>query len=177
MCSPCSVSACICVSTQVRTSLHGLPTRWRPLQKVQCHKNQRLVTKTWRIHTCQVKLRHPHVVYCLIHSFPLPVCVPEAQTFGTMLVAYGYIYPLQNHRKLVMCNDTSLYRFQVKLNPCFFFAASNWNQCCWLINITGGCSSLTKDSLTDCVKTTTAAINISSCTARCWCLDIIIVSC
>uniref|UniRef100_A0A3Q3WJI6 Uncharacterized protein n=1 Tax=Mola mola TaxID=94237 RepID=A0A3Q3WJI6_MOLML len=38
----------------------------------------------------------------------------EAQAFGTMLVAYGYIYPLQNHRKLIMCNDTSLYRFQVK---------------------------------------------------------------
>ncbi|XP_008284820.1 regulator of G-protein signaling 9-like [Stegastes partitus] len=38
----------------------------------------------------------------------------EAQAFGTMLVAYGYIYPLQNHKKLVMCNDTSLYRFQVE---------------------------------------------------------------
>uniref|UniRef100_A0A3P8S8K2 Regulator of G protein signaling 9a n=1 Tax=Amphiprion percula TaxID=161767 RepID=A0A3P8S8K2_AMPPE len=25
---------------------------------------------------------------------------PEAQTFSTMLVAYGYIYPLQNHKKL-----------------------------------------------------------------------------
>lgn len=41
---------------------------------------------------------------------------PEAQAFGTMLVAYGYVYPLQNHRKLVMCNDATLYRFQVKLN-------------------------------------------------------------
>uniref|UniRef100_A0A665TZX3 Regulator of G protein signaling 9a n=1 Tax=Echeneis naucrates TaxID=173247 RepID=A0A665TZX3_ECHNA len=38
----------------------------------------------------------------------------EAHVFGTMLVAYGYIYPLQNHKKLVMSNDTSLYRFQVK---------------------------------------------------------------
>uniref|UniRef100_A0A7N6A534 Regulator of G protein signaling 9a n=1 Tax=Anabas testudineus TaxID=64144 RepID=A0A7N6A534_ANATE len=33
----------------------------------------------------------------------------EAHAFGTMLVAYGYIYPLQNHKKLVMCNDASLY--------------------------------------------------------------------
>uniref|UniRef100_A0A3B4WZD6 Regulator of G protein signaling 9a n=1 Tax=Seriola lalandi dorsalis TaxID=1841481 RepID=A0A3B4WZD6_SERLL len=47
----------------------------------------------------------------------------EAHVFGTMLVAYGYIYPLQNHKKLVMCNDTSLYRFQVKLNTCFLIPA------------------------------------------------------
>lgn len=39
----------------------------------------------------------------------------EAQVFGTMLVAYGYIYPIQNHKKLHMCNDGSLYRFQVPL--------------------------------------------------------------
>uniref|UniRef100_A0A3Q3BA62 G protein gamma domain-containing protein n=1 Tax=Kryptolebias marmoratus TaxID=37003 RepID=A0A3Q3BA62_KRYMA len=45
---------------------------------------------------------------------------PEAQVFGTMLVAYGFIYPLQNHKKLVMCNDSSLYRFQVQLNPHLF---------------------------------------------------------
>lgn len=50
----------------------------------------------------------------LFHLFPLHVCVSEAQAFGTMLVAYGYIYPLQNHKKLVMCNDASLYRYQVK---------------------------------------------------------------
>lgn len=70
------------------------------------------------------------VIYCLTYEFPLLVCVPEAEVFGTMLVAYGYIYPLQNHKKLVMCNDTSLYRFQVKLNPNFSFAANSWNQCC-----------------------------------------------
>lgn len=53
-------------------------------------------------------------IYSPIHSFLLPFCIPEAEAFGTMLVAYGYIYPLQNHRKLIMCNDASLYRFQVK---------------------------------------------------------------
>uniref|UniRef100_A0A8C6SEI6 Regulator of G protein signaling 9a n=1 Tax=Neogobius melanostomus TaxID=47308 RepID=A0A8C6SEI6_9GOBI len=36
----------------------------------------------------------------------------EAQVMATMLVAYGYIYPIQNHKKLVMCNDGTLYRFQ-----------------------------------------------------------------
>ncbi|TNN29165.1 Regulator of G-protein signaling 9 [Liparis tanakae] len=39
----------------------------------------------------------------------------EAQAFGTMLLAYGYVYPLQNHKKLQMSSDSSLYRFQVSL--------------------------------------------------------------
>ncbi|KAG7261846.1 hypothetical protein CRUP_006477 [Coryphaenoides rupestris] len=42
----------------------------------------------------------------------IPCVITEAQACGTMLVAYGFVYPLQNHRKLVMCNDASLYRFQ-----------------------------------------------------------------
>ncbi|XP_047212003.1 regulator of G-protein signaling 9-like isoform X2 [Girardinichthys multiradiatus] len=46
----------------------------------------------------------------------------EAQVFGTLLVAYGYIYPLQNHRKLVMCNDSSLYRFQTP----YFWPTQQW---------------------------------------------------
>uniref|UniRef100_A0A3Q2P7G9 Regulator of G protein signaling 9a n=1 Tax=Fundulus heteroclitus TaxID=8078 RepID=A0A3Q2P7G9_FUNHE len=46
----------------------------------------------------------------------------EAQAFGTMLVAYGYIYPLQNHKKLVMCNDSSLYRFQTP----YFWPTQQW---------------------------------------------------
>ncbi|XP_033969531.1 regulator of G-protein signaling 9a [Trematomus bernacchii] len=46
----------------------------------------------------------------------------ESEAFGTMLVAYGYIYPLQNHRKLVMCNDTSLYRFQTP----YFWPTQKW---------------------------------------------------
>lgn len=51
----------------------------------------------------------------LSHFIPPSVFAAEAQAFGTMLVAYGYVYPLQNHKKLVMCNDATLYRFQVKL--------------------------------------------------------------
>ena len=65
--------------------------------------------------TCQLYLKADVSTCCSIYF----LSVPEAQTFGTMLVAYGYIYPLQNHKKLVMCNDASLYRFQVKQNLLF----------------------------------------------------------
>lgn len=34
---------------------------------------------------------------------------------GTMMVAFGYIYPLQDHKKLIIKSDPSLYRFQVTL--------------------------------------------------------------
>lgn len=54
--------------------------------------------------------------------YSLHACVSEAEASGTMLVSYGYVYPLQNHRKLVMCNDASLYRFQVKQNCCTCFS-------------------------------------------------------
>uniref|UniRef100_A0A8C2GNY3 Regulator of G-protein signaling 9 n=1 Tax=Cyprinus carpio TaxID=7962 RepID=A0A8C2GNY3_CYPCA len=37
----------------------------------------------------------------------------EARAMGTMMVAFGYIYPLQDHKRLMLKPDTSLYRFQV----------------------------------------------------------------
>ncbi|XP_076000513.1 regulator of G-protein signaling 9a [Genypterus blacodes] len=46
----------------------------------------------------------------------------EAQAFATMLVAYGYIFPLQNHNKLVMSNDATLYRFQTP----YFWPTQKW---------------------------------------------------
>ncbi|XP_035253606.1 regulator of G-protein signaling 9a isoform X2 [Anguilla anguilla] len=52
----------------------------------------------------------------------LKVTPEEAGAFGTMLVAYGYIYPLQNHKKLVLKGDSSLYRFQTP----YFWPAQKW---------------------------------------------------
>ncbi|XP_064179209.1 regulator of G-protein signaling 9-like isoform X5 [Anguilla rostrata] len=46
----------------------------------------------------------------------------EAQGIGTMMVAFGYIYPLQDHKKLILKPDTSLYRFQTP----YFWPAQQW---------------------------------------------------
>uniref|UniRef100_A0AAY5EDM6 Regulator of G protein signaling 9b n=1 Tax=Electrophorus electricus TaxID=8005 RepID=A0AAY5EDM6_ELEEL len=43
----------------------------------------------------------------------------EAQLMGTLMVSYGYIYPLQDYKRLIMKADTSLYRFQLL----FYFQA------------------------------------------------------
>uniref|UniRef100_H3DAD6 Regulator of G-protein signaling 9 n=1 Tax=Tetraodon nigroviridis TaxID=99883 RepID=H3DAD6_TETNG len=46
----------------------------------------------------------------------------EARNFGSLLVALGYIYPLQDHRRLVIKADASLYRFQTP----YFWPTQQW---------------------------------------------------
>uniref|UniRef100_A0A8C9TX99 Regulator of G protein signaling 9a n=1 Tax=Scleropages formosus TaxID=113540 RepID=A0A8C9TX99_SCLFO len=46
----------------------------------------------------------------------------EAKAFGTMMVAYGYIYPLQDHKRLILKVDASLYRFQTP----YFWPVQHW---------------------------------------------------
>ncbi|CAJ1080051.1 regulator of G-protein signaling 9b [Xyrichtys novacula] len=46
----------------------------------------------------------------------------EARNFGSMLAALGYIYPIQDHKRLVIKPDASLYRFQTP----YFWPTQQW---------------------------------------------------
>ncbi|KAM8887842.1 regulator of G-protein signaling 9b isoform 1-T1 [Synchiropus picturatus] len=50
------------------------------------------------------------------------ISTEEARNFGSMLVALGYIYPLQGHKRLVLKSDASLYRFQTP----YFWPTQQW---------------------------------------------------
>ncbi|XP_061666345.1 regulator of G-protein signaling 9-like isoform X3 [Syngnathoides biaculeatus] len=46
----------------------------------------------------------------------------EARSLGSMLVALGFVYPLQDHKRLLLKPDASLYRFQTP----YFWPAQQW---------------------------------------------------
>ncbi|XP_019725887.1 regulator of G-protein signaling 9-like isoform X2 [Hippocampus comes] len=46
----------------------------------------------------------------------------EARGLGSMLVALGFVYPLQDHKRLLLKPDASLYRFQTP----YFWPAQQW---------------------------------------------------
>ncbi|XP_076852613.1 regulator of G-protein signaling 9a isoform X2 [Brachyhypopomus gauderio] len=52
----------------------------------------------------------------------MKVDTQEAQAVGTMLVAFGFIYPLQDPKKLILKADGSFYRFQTP----YFWPAQKW---------------------------------------------------
>ncbi|ROL51675.1 Regulator of G-protein signaling 9 [Anabarilius grahami] len=51
----------------------------------------------------------------------------EARAMGTMMVAFGYIYPLQDHKRLILKPDTSLYRFQEEYNNLYKWMNHKWD--------------------------------------------------
>ncbi|XP_029453421.1 regulator of G-protein signaling 9 isoform X2 [Rhinatrema bivittatum] len=52
----------------------------------------------------------------------LQITDEEAQNFGNLMVKYGYIYPLQEPKNLVLKVDHSLYRFQTP----YFWPTQQW---------------------------------------------------
>lgn len=56
-----------------------------------------------------------YMLYHLCEIIFLFYLIVEARALGTMMVAFGYIYPLQDHKRLIIKSDASLYRFQVTL--------------------------------------------------------------
>uniref|UniRef100_A0A3B3IEG9 Regulator of G-protein signaling 9 n=1 Tax=Oryzias latipes TaxID=8090 RepID=A0A3B3IEG9_ORYLA len=52
----------------------------------------------------------------------LQIDTQEAKNLGSMLVALGYIYPLQDHKRLLIKPDASLYRFQTP----YFWPTQLW---------------------------------------------------
>uniref|UniRef100_A0A8C2FHP3 Regulator of G-protein signaling 9 n=1 Tax=Cyprinus carpio TaxID=7962 RepID=A0A8C2FHP3_CYPCA len=65
----------------------------------------------------------PHAITGeIIRNNHLFTLVDKARAMGTMMVAFGYIYPLQDHKRLILKPDTSLYRFQTP----YFWPAQQW---------------------------------------------------
>ncbi|KAG5262605.1 hypothetical protein AALO_G00276870 [Alosa alosa] len=48
--------------------------------------------------------------------------ISEACAIGTMMVAFGFIYPLRDHKRLLLKPDASLYRFQTP----YFWPVQQW---------------------------------------------------
>uniref|UniRef100_A0A3Q0RVR1 Regulator of G-protein signaling 9 n=1 Tax=Amphilophus citrinellus TaxID=61819 RepID=A0A3Q0RVR1_AMPCI len=119
----------------IRNVLRDHGQRYRP--RMACLKKAEKVVLEMQDPTTGVKLQPQRLVITTIpHAITgktdraffianhLSVCLfsSEARSFGSMLVALGYIYPIQDHKRLVVKPDASLYRFQTP----YFWPTQQW---------------------------------------------------
>uniref|UniRef100_A0A8C1DYD3 Regulator of G-protein signaling 9 n=2 Tax=Cyprinus carpio TaxID=7962 RepID=A0A8C1DYD3_CYPCA len=98
---------------------HG--QRYRP--RMACLKKVENVVLEMQDPKTGVKSQTQRLVITTIpHAITGEILRNKARAMGTMMVAFGYIYPLQDHKRLMLKPDTSLYRFQTP----YFWPAQQW---------------------------------------------------
>ncbi|XP_005913596.1 regulator of G-protein signaling 9 isoform X1 [Haplochromis burtoni] len=116
----------------IRNVLRDHGQRYRP--RMACLKKAEKVVLEMQDPTTGVKLQPQRLVITTIpHAITgedivvwladrFQIDAQEARSFGSMLVALGYIYPIQDHKRLVVKPDASLYRFQTP----YFWPTQQW---------------------------------------------------
>ncbi|KAG7222268.1 hypothetical protein INR49_027272 [Caranx melampygus] len=99
----------------IRNAIRDHGQRYRP--RMACLKKAEKVLLEMQDPKTGVKSQPQRLVITTI-----PHAITEARSFGSMLVALGYIYPLQDHKRLVIKPDASLYRFQTP----YFWPTQQW---------------------------------------------------
>uniref|UniRef100_A0A668VM77 Regulator of G-protein signaling 9 n=1 Tax=Oreochromis aureus TaxID=47969 RepID=A0A668VM77_OREAU len=116
----------------IRNVLRDHGQRYRP--RMACLKKAEKVVLEMQDPATGVKLQPQRLVITTIpHAITgedivawladrFQIDAQEARSFGSMLVALGYIYPIQDHKRLVVKPDASLYRFQTP----YFWPTQQW---------------------------------------------------
>ncbi|KAM9426443.1 regulator of G-protein signaling 9b [Pholidichthys leucotaenia] len=116
----------------IRNALRDHGQRYRP--RMACLKKAEKVLMEMQDPTTGVKSQPQRLVITTIpHALTgediiawladrFQIDIQEARSYGSMLVALGYIYPIQDHNRLVMKPDASLYRFQTP----YFWPTQQW---------------------------------------------------
>uniref|UniRef100_A0A3Q3FEK2 Regulator of G protein signaling 9b n=1 Tax=Kryptolebias marmoratus TaxID=37003 RepID=A0A3Q3FEK2_KRYMA len=98
----------------IRNALRDHGQRYRP--RMSCLRKAEKVLLEMQDPNTGVKSQPQRLV---ITTIPHAI---TAKNFGSVLVALGYIYPLQDHKRLVIKADASLYRFQTP----YFWPTQQW---------------------------------------------------
>uniref|UniRef100_A0A3Q2Z0S2 Regulator of G protein signaling 9b n=1 Tax=Hippocampus comes TaxID=109280 RepID=A0A3Q2Z0S2_HIPCM len=98
----------------IRNTLRDHGQRYRP--RMACLKKAEKVLLEMQDPKSGVKSQPQRLV---ITTIPHAI---TARGLGSMLVALGFVYPLQDHKRLLLKPDASLYRFQTP----YFWPAQQW---------------------------------------------------